>query len=239
MPLGFVMSEPQIVVLPSVIASLEAVRDRVKQRLTKVPEYRAFLAIEKPIAEVADISDLVADLQVAKQKILDRLTTTREYQALLTVEKAIKDFSEILDLVDNDTDFDAASAALKTAVEKEEEVSPVKPAAVAEAQQPAPPILTTARLGNPLAGISTEMTAPSEMPEIYSREAIELAAPEAAGDRTETSISNSAQRRSSLGLVEEWRLTSLVHESFSANLGKQEAQSADEDQAQAEKTRVA
>jgi hypothetical protein len=226
------MSQPQRVVLPGVIGSLEAVRDRVKQRLTKVPEYRAFLAIEKPIAEVADISDLVADLQVAKQKILDRLTTTREYQALLTVEKAIKDFSEILDLVGNDTDSDSAPAALKTVVEKEEEVPAVKPAVVAEAQQPAPPILTTVRPGNPPAEISTEMTAASEMPEIYSRAAIELVASEAAGDSTEMSASNSAQRRSSLELVDEWRLTALVTESFSA-------QSADEDQAQAEKAKVA
>ena len=96
------------------IRSLENVRDRVKQRLTKVPEYRAFLAIEKPMAEVADIPDLLAHLEAAKQKILEHLTLRREYQALLTVEKAIKDISEVLELVGDDASFDAAPAGVAT-----------------------------------------------------------------------------------------------------------------------------
>jgi hypothetical protein len=226
MPLGFVMSQPQTVVLPSLIESLEAIRDRVKQRLTKVPEYRAFLAIEKPIAEVADISDLVTHLQMAKQKILDRLATTREYQALLTVEKAIKDFSEILDVVGNDTDFDAAPAALETVVEKEE-IPAIKPAVVAAAQRSIPANVATPP-GIAPAGIPTENTAATGM------HTTELAAIEAAGECTEPSISNTAERRSSLGLVEEWQLTALVRESYSANLGN-----ADVGEPQAEKSRVA
>jgi hypothetical protein len=239
MPWGFVMSQSQTVMLPSVIESLEAGRNRVKQRLTKVPEYRAFLAIEKAIAEVADISDLVAHLQTAKQRILDRLTTMREYQALLTVDKAIKDFSEILDVVGNDTDFDATPAALETVVEKEE-VPAIKPAVAAEAQQPVPAIVATAPLGEAPARIAAEATAAPEMPERYSRDATVLAAAiEAAGERPEKSISDTAERRSTLGLVEEWRLTALVRESYSANLGNEEPQSADEGEAEAEKIRVA
>jgi hypothetical protein len=178
------MSQLQAVV--PVIQSLEAVRDKVKQRLTKVPEYRAFLAIEKPIAEVADISDLVTHLQTAKQKILDRLKTTREYQALLTVDKAIKDISELLDVVGNDTDFDAASA--------------IKPAAADKAQQPVPAIVATAPLGRAPAA---EVAAATKMPETYSRGATEVAAAiEAAGQLT-------AEHRSTLGHVEERRLTAL------------------------------
>ena len=100
------------------IRSLENVRDRVKQRLTKVPEYRAFLAIEKPMAEVADIPDLLAHLEAAKQKILEHLTLRREYQALLTVEKAIKDISEVLELVGDDESFDAAPAGVATLAPK-------------------------------------------------------------------------------------------------------------------------
>jgi hypothetical protein len=96
------------------IRSLENVRDRVKQRLTQVPEYRAFLAIEKPIAEVADIPDLLAHLEAAKQKILEHLALRREYQALLTVEKAIKDISEVLEIVGDDANFDDAPAAVAT-----------------------------------------------------------------------------------------------------------------------------
>jgi hypothetical protein len=233
------MSQSQTVVPPSIIESLKSVRGRVKQRLTKVPEYRAFLAIEKPIAEVTDISDLVAHLYTAKQKILDRLMTTREYQALLTVDKAIKDFSEILDVVGNDRDFETAPAASEIAVEKEE-VPAIKPAVDAEAQPPVPAIVATAPLGKAPVGIATEATAATEMPETYSRGATKLAAAiEAAGECPEKSISDSAERRSTLGLVEEWRLTALVRESYSTNLGNGEPQSADENEAEAEKARVA
>jgi hypothetical protein len=94
------------------IQSLEVVRERVKQRLTKVPEYRAFLAIDEPIAEVADIPDLLAHLETAKQKILERLKLTREYQALLTVEKAIKEISEVLEVVGDDGNLGIAPAAV-------------------------------------------------------------------------------------------------------------------------------
>ena len=92
------------------IRSLENVRERVKQRLTKVPEYRAILAMEKPMAEVADIPDLLAPLETAKQKILDRLKLTVEYQALLTVDQAIKDISGVLEVVGEEGSFDVAPA---------------------------------------------------------------------------------------------------------------------------------
>jgi hypothetical protein len=94
----------------SVIRSLENVRERVKQRLTKVPEYRAFLAIDKPMAEVADIPDLVSHLETAKQKILDRLKLTVEYQALLTVDNAMKEISGVLEIIGEETSLNAAPA---------------------------------------------------------------------------------------------------------------------------------
>lgn len=94
----------------SVIRSLENVRERVKQRLAKVAEYRAFLAIETPMAEVAHIPDLHAHLESARQKILERLALTREYQGLLTVEKAIKEIAEVLDVVGDDGSDDAVAA---------------------------------------------------------------------------------------------------------------------------------
>jgi hypothetical protein len=174
----------------SVIQSLETVRDKVKLRLMKLPEYRALLAIEQPMAEVADIPDLVAHLQTGKQKILERLATTQEYQALLTVEKAIKDISEILDVVGNDGNFDGAPAASEKVV-GEEEVSAIKTAAAAEMQQSGPAIAATAP-----------------------------------GDHRERSLSNPTARLSTLGLVEEWRLTALVHEPQSTVEGKAEAEEA-------------
>ncbi|HZC57596.1 MAG TPA: hypothetical protein VE396_16370 [Xanthobacteraceae bacterium] len=218
----------------SVIQSLETVRDKVKQRLMEVPEYRAFLAVEKPIAEVADISDLVAHLQTAKQKILERLTTIREYRALLTVEKAINDISEVIEVVGNDANFDAAPAASEKAVGKKE-LPAIKSAAAVETQQAVPAIAATAPLGNvPPAATLTEM------PETYSRYATELAAViEAAGEQPEKSVSNPAERLSTVGFVEEWRLTALVRESSSADLANEEAQSAGEGKAEAEKAKVA
>jgi len=79
-----------------VIQSLERVRERVKEQLIKVPEFRALLAIEKSIAEVSNIPDLVPCLESAKEKILDRLMTVREYRAMLAVEKSITEISEVL-----------------------------------------------------------------------------------------------------------------------------------------------
>lgn len=113
----------------SAIRSLENVRERVKQRLTKVPEYRAFLAIEKPMAEVADIPDLLAHLEAAKQKILERLALTREYQALLTVEKTIKEISEVLEVVGDTGTFDAAPAEVAA-------IAPLAEAPTAIAEEP-------------------------------------------------------------------------------------------------------
>ena len=172
----------------NVLQALETVREKVKLRLMKVPEYRAFLGIEMPIAEVADIPDLVAHLQTAKQKILERLTTTQEYRALLTVEKAIKDISEVLDVVGNDANIDAAPAAAEKVL-GEEEVLAIKAATVTEMQQSVPEIA--------------------------------VAAPGTA-------------RLSTLGLVEEWRLTTLVR-----GLDNEEPRSTGEGKAEAEAAKVA
>jgi hypothetical protein len=216
----------------SVIHSLATVRDKVKLRLMKVPEYRAFLAIEQPIAEVADIPDLLAHLQTAKQKILEQLTATQEYRALLTVEKAIKDISEVLDVVGNDTNIDAAPAV---AAAKED-----VPAAADAAQQSAPAIAVAVPLAKAPVVVATAAAAVKETPETYAQDAADIAAAiEASGDPPKRSASNPSERLSTLGVVEEWRLTTLVRESYAANSGNAEARSADEDKAQAEEAKVA
>lgn len=79
-----------------VIQSLERVRERVREQLIKVPEYRAFMAIETSIAEVSHIPDLLVCLESAKEKIMDRLRTVREFQAMHAVEKSIVEISEVL-----------------------------------------------------------------------------------------------------------------------------------------------
>jgi hypothetical protein len=225
----------------SVVHSLQTVRDKVKLRLMKVPEYRAFLAIEMPIAEVADIPDLVAHLQTAKQKILEQLTTTQEYRALLTVEKAIKDISEVLDVVGDDATVEAAPAAAEKVAEKEDLSAANPAAAAAEGQQSAPAIAVAAPLADEApAVIPNAAAAVKETPETYARDAAEVAAAIAApGEHPKRSVSNPSERLSTLGLVEEWRLTALVRESYSANSGNEEAGPAGEGKAQAEQAKVA
>jgi chemotaxis protein histidine kinase CheA len=232
-----------------VIHSLQTVRDKVKLRLMKVPEYRAFLAIEMPIAEVADIPDLVAHLQTAKQKILERLTTTQEYRALLTVEKAIKDISEVLDVVGNDANVDAAPAAAEKvaakeasqearkeeAARKEDVPAAAPPAAAAAEQQSAPAIAIVAPPAAAPAVIATAAAAAKETPETYARDAADIAAAiEASGEHHKRPVANPNERLSTLGHVEEWRLTALVRESYSANLDHEDARSAGEGKATAE-----
>ena len=91
-----VVQSSELLQSPSVIQSLERVRERVKEQLIKVPEFRAFLAVETSISEVSHVPDLADCLQSAKQKIMDRLMTIREYQAMLAVEKSITEISEVL-----------------------------------------------------------------------------------------------------------------------------------------------
>ena len=91
-----VVQSAELLQSPSVIESLERVRERVQEQLIKVPEFRAFLAVETSISEVSHVPDLVDVLQSAKQKIMDRLMTIREYQAMLAVEKSITEISEVL-----------------------------------------------------------------------------------------------------------------------------------------------
>jgi hypothetical protein len=211
----------------SVVRSLETVRERVKQRLMKLPEYRALLAIEQPIAEVADIPELAAHLQTAKQKILERLMATQEYQALLTVEKAIKDISAVLEVVADDGNFDAVPAAVEKILEAKD-LPEIAPAPAAAPQQPVSAVAVTA----PLAGAR---------PAIVSETAVvtELPATKAAEEHPEKPVANPAERFSTVGLVEEWRLTTMVRESFSANETRDDIQSAGVDKAEPEKAKVA
>ena len=91
-----VVQSHELLQSPGVIQTLERVRERVRERLIRVPEFRAFLAVEMSISEVSHVPDLVDGLQSAKQKIMDRLMTIREYQAMLAVEKSIAEISEVL-----------------------------------------------------------------------------------------------------------------------------------------------
>ena len=105
---------------PGVIQTLERVRERVREQLIKVPEFRAFLAVETSISEVSHVPDLVDGLQSAKQKILDRLMTIREYRAMLAVEKSITEISDVLGVL---AEGEGANATLETPATPQTEVN--------------------------------------------------------------------------------------------------------------------
>jgi len=142
----------EILQSPGVIQSLEGVRARVVEQLKNVPEFRAFLAIETAIKEVANIPDLMASLEPAKTKIMDRLMKVREYQALLAVEKSITEISEVLGGL--------AGSELNNATTPE-----AQEALQLEADEPAPPVATAPQPPEPVAS----PTAPLQVPERASK----------------------------------------------------------------------
>ena len=125
---------------PGVIQTLERVRGRVQERLIKVPEFRALLAVETSISEVSHVPDLVDGLQSAKQKIIDRLMTIREYRAMLVVEKSITEISEVLDVL---ADGESANGTPETPAAPQIDVNESTPIA-------ADPALTPSKTASPL-----------------------------------------------------------------------------------------
>ena len=174
----------------SVIRPLENVREKVKQRLMTVPEYRAFLAMEKPIAEVANISDLVAYLHTAQQKILERLAATKEYQALLTVEKAIQDLSQVLEVVADGGNLDV-EPALSENILANGESPEITSLAVTVGPRATNEIAPVASIGKTPAVAADETSAVTATPLVIgSHDATELASSvEAAGGQGGKSIS--------------------------------------------------
>lgn len=83
-----------------VIQSLEQIRDRVKEQLLSVKEYRAFLAVQKAIDEISEVREIVTSLETVRDQVQDRLNGVREYRALLAVEKSIADISDVLGILE-------------------------------------------------------------------------------------------------------------------------------------------
>jgi hypothetical protein len=132
---------------PGVIQSLEHVRERVKEQLMNVPEFRAFLAMETSIAEVSHIPDLAVCLESAKEKIMERLMTVREYRAMLAVEKSIAEISDVLGVLGDEGEGEGPSATSAAASE-----TPAAPQA--EVNAPNPVEAAAARLARVLGLVS-------------------------------------------------------------------------------------
>jgi len=147
----------EILQSPGVIQSLEGVRARVVEQLTNVPEFRALLAVETAIEEVANIPDLMACLESAKTKIIDRLTKVREYQALLAVEKSITEISEVLGVLAGGEFPNATCPAV--APEAQEALQP-------EADEPTPPVATAPQPPEPVATPTAPLQDPARASKI-------------------------------------------------------------------------
>jgi hypothetical protein len=147
----------EILQSPGVIQSLDGVRARVVEQLMNVPEFRAFLAIETAIEEVANIPDLMACLEPAKTKIMDRLMKVREYQALLAVEKSITEISEVLGVLAGGEIPNATTPAV--APEAQEALQ-------LEADEPTPPVATAPQPPEPVASPTARLQVPAPGSEI-------------------------------------------------------------------------
>ena len=147
----------EILQSPGVIQSLEGVRARVVEQLTNVPEFRALLAVETAVGEVANIPDLMTCLDSAKTKIIDRLMKVREYQALLAVEKSITEISEVLGVLAGGEFPNATSPAV--APEAHEALQP-------EADEPTPPVATAPQPPEPVASPTTPLQDPARASKI-------------------------------------------------------------------------
>ena len=134
------VQSPELLQSPGVIQTLERVRERVQGQLMKVPEFRAFLAVETSISEVSHVPDLVDCLQSAKQKIMERLMTIREYRAMLAVEKSITEISEVLGVL---AEGESANGTPKTPAAPQTDVNGSAPTA-------ADPALETSETASPL-----------------------------------------------------------------------------------------
>jgi len=147
----------EILQSPGVIQSLEGVRARVVEQLTNVPEFRAFLAIETAIEEVANIPDLIDCLESAKTRIVDRLMKVREYQALLAVEKSITEISEVLGVLAGGEFPNATTPAV--APEAQEALQ-------LEANEPTPPVATAPQPPEPVASPTAPLQVPARAAKI-------------------------------------------------------------------------
>ena len=80
-----------------VIQPLETTRNKIKEQLSTVQEYRLLLAVEKCISQIPDISDdTMATLERVKERLKERLQEVRDYRAFRAIEETIVEIHNIL-----------------------------------------------------------------------------------------------------------------------------------------------
>jgi hypothetical protein len=80
-----------------VIQSLETTRNKIKEQLSTVQEYRLLVALEKCIAKIPDIgNDTVTTLVRVRERLKECLQEVRDYRALCAIEETIVEVRNIL-----------------------------------------------------------------------------------------------------------------------------------------------
>jgi len=80
-----------------VIQPLEATRNKIKEQLSAVQEYRLLLTLEKCIAQISDISDdTMTTLERVRERLKECLQEVRDYRALRAIEETIVEVRSIL-----------------------------------------------------------------------------------------------------------------------------------------------
>jgi hypothetical protein len=80
-----------------VVQPLEATRNKIKEQLSTVQEYRLLVALEKCISQIPDISDdTMTTLERVRERLKECLQEVRDYRALRTIEETIVEVRSIL-----------------------------------------------------------------------------------------------------------------------------------------------
>jgi hypothetical protein len=80
-----------------IIQPLETTRNKIKEQLSTVQEYRLLVALEKCIAQIPDISnDTMTTLERVRERLKECLEEVRDYRALHAVEETIVEVRSIL-----------------------------------------------------------------------------------------------------------------------------------------------
>ena len=80
-----------------IIQPLETTRNKIKEQLSTVQEYRLLVALEKCIAQIPDISnDTMTTLERVRERLKECLQEVRDYRALRAVEETIVEVRSIL-----------------------------------------------------------------------------------------------------------------------------------------------
>jgi predicted nucleic acid-binding Zn-ribbon protein len=80
-----------------VIQPLEATRNKIKEQLSTVQEYRLLVALEKCISQIPDISnDTMTTLERVRERLKECLQEVPDYRALRAIEETIVEVRSIL-----------------------------------------------------------------------------------------------------------------------------------------------